>query len=298
MLRIVGGLLVAFAIRDMFHTLFHPAKQGTISDWIAASIWRGLRYLRPASLTFAGPGAFLSIVGYWTGSIILGFALIYLPAMPKTFAFAAGLDPNRFLGLLGALQLSTSSLITLSDGLYAGRTWLGLVMGFESIVGFALLTASVSWILSIYPVLEHRKSLAHEASLLHFSEFNGIRCLREVSDSDVNQILLGLASQLSTTRHELIQFPITYYFHENESKSSLAATLPYLADIAEENKNRRGGAALSAAVLGGAVDDYLEWVAQSFLNLEFTSREKILRALAEDHLRQPLRAPESVSRAA
>jgi hypothetical protein len=230
--------------------------------------------------------------------MVVGFALLYQPSLPQMFVFASGLDPRGFSGFFAAVHLSLSSLITLSSGEYSGKIWLGIIMGLESIVGFGLLTASVSWILSIYPVLEHRKSLAHEASLLHYSEFSGIRRLRDISDSDLNQLLLGLASQLSTSRHELIQFPITYYFHENESKSSLAAVLPYLADIAEQNKSRRGGAALAATVLGGAVDDYLEWVAQSFLGMKFTSRERVLAALAKDHLREPLRAPDMVSKAA
>ena len=297
-LRIVGGLLIALALRDVFHTLFHPAGQGSISDSIAALIWRTIRRMQPGWLTLAGPAAFFSILGYWTVSMITGFALIYFPELPHRFAFAAGLDSGNFTGLFAAIELSVSSLITLSSGVYAGKIWLALIMALESIVGFGLVTASVSWILSIYPILEHRKSLAHQASLLHFSEYYGIRRLRDVSDSDVSQILLGLASQLSTTRHELIQFPITYYFHESEEKSSLAATLPYLADIADQNKDRTGGAALAATVLGGAVDDYLEWVAESFLDGEFQSREQILRALAEDHLRQPLRAPERISKAA
>lgn len=297
-LRIVGAVLIFLGVRDMFTTLFHPAKQGTISDWIAASIWRIVRAVRPQSLSIAGPAAFVTIGGCWSASIILGFALIYLTEMPQGFKFDSGLDPQTWMGFWPAVQLSMSSLITLSSGAYPNQTWLGLAMDVESILGFALLTASVSWILSIYPVLEHRKSLAHEASLLHYSEFSGIRRLRDVSDSDVSQILLGLASQLTTSRNELIQFPITYYFHENEDKTSLAGVLPYLADLAEQNKNRQGAAALAATVLGGAVDDYLQWVAQTFLRRKFSVRAQILSALAEEHLRRPLRGAEVGSRAA
>ncbi|HKW16196.1 MAG TPA: hypothetical protein VJO35_01685 [Terriglobales bacterium] len=60
-----------------------------------------------------------------------------------------------------------------------------------------------SRILSIYPVLEHKRSLSHQATLLHFAEVNGIRRLDQISDSDVQELLLGLASQLSTHRNEL-----------------------------------------------------------------------------------------------
>jgi hypothetical protein len=127
---------------------------------------------------------------------------------------------------------------------------------------------------------------------------NGIRRLREVSESDLHDILLGFASQMTTSRNELIQFPITYYFHENEGETSLAAILPYLADIAAQNVRGEGAAALAATALGGAIDDYLKFVARTFLDRPFTSRYEMLGAFAADHLRDPVRSPAVIPRAA
>lgn len=252
----------------------------------------------PRALNFAGPIAFLTVVGYWTVSMIVGFALVYLPHISQGFTFSPGLGYDEYANFLGSLDASIGSLITLSTGIYSKQPWMQLIMGTESIIGYGLLTASVSWILSIYPVLEHRKSLAHEASLLHFSEINGIRRLRDVAESDLQSILLGLAGQLATSRNELIQFPITYYFHEHERETSLAAVLPYLADIAAQNVRREGSGALAATVLGGAIDDYLKFVARTFLKRGFNNRYEILNALAADHLREMIRSPVIVSKAA
>jgi hypothetical protein len=156
----------------------------------------------------------------------------------------------------------------------------------------------MSWILSIYPVLEHRKSLAHEASLMHFAEMQGIRRLRDVSESDLHDILLGFAGEMTTSRNELIQFPITYYFHENERDTSLAAILPYLADIAAQNVRGEGAVALAATALGGAIDDYLKFVARTFLDRPFTNRYEMLGAFAADHLRDAVRSPVVMPKAA
>ena len=297
-LTLIGLVLILAAAQDVFRTLFHPAKRGTICDWITQNIWRLFRKFFPRVLSFAGPVAFVAIVFYWTVSIIVGFALIYLPHLPRAFVFVSGLNPATYGSLLGALDVSLGSLITLSTGVYATSRWIQLLMGIESMFGFALLTASVSWILSIYPVFEHRKSLAHEASLLHFAEWQGIRRLRDAGDSEVQEILIGLASQLITSRNELSQFPITYYFHEDETETALAGILPYLADIAEQNINRAGAAGLAATVLGGAVDDYLKLIAGGFLNREFTNRQDILRAFADDHMRKIVRSPQPVRNAA
>lgn len=297
-LRGIAAVLIFAAVRDVFHTLFHPAKQGAVSDWIARSIWVTVRFISRRSLSFAGPLAFVTIVLYWALSIIVGFALIYLPALPQDFSYANGLRGEGFASFLGALNISIGSLITLSTGVYSKVNWIGLMMGVESIIGFGLLTASVSWILSIYPILEHRKSLAREATLLHFAEAEGIRRLEQVSDSEVQQILMGLASQLITGRNELVQFPITYYFHEDDKQTSIAGILPYLADIADQNARRSGGAAVAAVALGGAVDDYLRIVAHIFLDDDFSGRDEILRALADDHLRKVIRSPYQPPRAA
>ena len=290
-LTILGVVVILAAVRDIFHTLFNPSKQGDLSDLIARTIWRGFRRFLPRALNFAGPLGFLTVVAYWTVSMIVGFALVYLPHISQGFSFSAGIPHDAYANFLGALDASIGSLITLSTGIYSKQPWMQLVMGTESIVGFGILTASVSWILSIYPVLEHRKSLAHEASLLHFSEIHGIRRLRDISESDLHSILLGLATQLVTSRNELIQFPITHYFHEHERETSLAAVLPYLADIAAQNVRGNGGVALAAAVLGGAIDDYLKFVARAFLRRPFSDRYEILRAFAAEHLREVIRSP-------
>lgn len=297
-LTILGVFLVVAGLQDVFHTLFHPSKSGDVCDWIAQRTWRLFRISMPNALNLAGPVSFVTIVLYWAASTVIGFALIYWPRLPQAFTFASGLNPGSYGSFWGALDVSIGSLITLSTGAYSTSLPIQWLMGIESVIGFGLLTASVSWLLSIYPVFEHRKSLAHEATLLHFSEAKGIRGLNDVSDSDLQQILNGLASQLITNRNELNQFPITYYFHEDETKTALSGVLPYLADIAEQNVSRKGAAGLAATILGGAVDDYLKVVARRFLNREFTNREDVLRAFATDHMRNIVRSPHVLSRAA
>ena len=295
---IAGAVLILAALRDLFHTLFHPAAQGAIGDWLARRIWRFVRKELPRHLTLAGPIAFVAVVLYWAASIILGFALIYLPRLPHSFAFTHGLDPSTYASFVGAVDVSICAIITLSTGTYATSRWIQFLMGVEAIFGFALLTASVSWILSIYPVLEHRRSLAHAATLLHFSEATNFRRLEDVTDSDLHTILLSLTGQITTSRNELTQFPITYYFHENEAQTALAGVLPYIADLARRFSGRNGAAGLGAFTLGGAIDDYLKLIAKSHLRCPFSSRDEILRAFAHDQCREMVAGPEATRRAA
>jgi hypothetical protein len=97
--------LVIAALQDLFHTLLHPAKKGDVGDWIARKIWHCFRATMPRFLSFAGPTAFLAVVLYWAVSIVLGFALIYLPRLPYSFTFASGLTADTYGCVLGALNL-------------------------------------------------------------------------------------------------------------------------------------------------------------------------------------------------
>jgi hypothetical protein len=47
---------------------------------------------------------------------------------------------------------------------------LRVLVPLEALVGFALLTAALSWVISVYPALSRRRSLARGATLLKGSE--------------------------------------------------------------------------------------------------------------------------------
>jgi len=285
---LAGTILIVAALRDLFSTLFHPGTSGNISDWIALSLWRAYRKVFPKHLIHAGPLIFLAVIGYWGLSIIFGFALIYRPFMPSTFVFMPGLDPVSFDSFLAALNFSIGTLITEFIGATPTNGFLQLLTTVEAIFGFAILTASISWILSIYPVIEHRRSLAHQASLFHHGESTGLRHLESLSDAELQTILLGLASQLTTHRNELSQFPITYYFQEPESRTAIGGILFYISELADRFSDREGAVRIAAVTLGGAVEDYLSLVDEQFFRRKFDGREASLRRLAEDHRRKPV----------
>lgn len=289
---IAGTILIVAALRDLFSTLFHPGTSGNISDWIALSLWRSYRKLFPKRLIHAGPLIFLAVIGYWGVSIIVGFALIYRPFMPNGFVFMDGLDSASFDSFFGAFNFSAGTLITEFIGATPTNGVLQLLTTVEAIFGFAILTASISWILSIYPVIEHRRSLAHEASLFHYGESTGSRHLESLRDAELQTILLGLASQLTTHRNELSQFPITYYFQEPESRTAIGGILFYISELADRFSDREGAVRIAAVTLGGAVEDYLSLIDKQFFRRKFDDREASLKRLAADHLRKPVHSPQ------
>ncbi len=291
LLPIPGMLLVAAAMHDLFHTLFHPTDQGSISEFITLRVWRMFRRYAPKERLMVGPLNFLIVILFWTASVVIGFAMIYRPFLPNRFIVAPGMDPARIDSMMASLNLSLSSLITVSTGLRTDAAFLQFLMGIEAVLGFAILTASISWLLSVYPVIEHRRSLAHEISLLHYAETT-VQPLEQLEDTDLNDLFFAFAAEVSTIRTELSQFPISYYFQESDSKTPLSPALYYLAQVAQDISGTKRSAAISATVLGGAIDDLLEIVEDKYLPTVSPDRWGTLAEFLADHGRKPLQRPE------
>jgi voltage-gated potassium channel Kch len=282
---LAGAALIFAALRDIFHELFHPAGTGSISGALMRVVWRLFRraaLLRPGVLTLAGPAALVAVIAGWAALLAVGWALIYWPFLPEGFLLATGLDPSTQGGFLDALYLSVVTLATLGYGDIAPTDGLlRLLAPLEALVGFGLLTASITWVLSIYPALSRRRTLAHEILLLRDAE----------PETEAAGALIGeLVSRLTAVRSDFLQYPIIYYFHSTDEKESLATALSYLTRLAKEvgDSNAPVDVRLRSAMLRAAIDDLAATLAAYFLSLPSAPTDKTLAAYARDHLRTPL----------
>ncbi len=290
-LTIVGLLLVLVSVQDVFLTLFHPAGRGTMSDWVARGTWRTFRAAAqrwPAMITFAGPAALLLIILAWTGLVVFGCSLVYLPHIGSAFTVAPGMNPAEHRAYIDAFNVSLGALITVGGDFNAKSSWIRLLMGVEAVIGFGLLTASVSWLLSIYPVLEQRRSLAQQATLLHHAQLETGFDPALLPAGEAQDVLDGLTAGLLTLRNQMAQFPITYYFHMGETQTALPGILPYLYGLANRaaSRNRPPAVQLSGTSLGGAIEDFLNFVAHAYLRMPQEDVRRLMRAYAEDQLRR------------
>lgn len=262
-----GAVLVLIALRDMFHTLWHPSGQGMLSRVVIQLIWRGSRILRSRSgqTSVVGPIAVLCVILAWALIILLGWTLVYWPHMPEGFSFSPGLKPSERVDLLDSLYLSLVTVATLGYGdIVPTDAWLRLVSPLEALIGFALLTAAVSWILQIYPALARRRTLAIRLTLLRRA--GGAGAMPGMDSPAAATLLESLAGELVQVRVDLTQYAETYYFRETNPDASLAAQLPYALELADSaDCSPRPDVRLSAAVLRGAVEDYGGLLTQQFL---------------------------------
>ena len=292
---VLGLLLVVIALHDMFHTLFHPSGRGVLAEFISFRLWRLWRRLFPARhdrLSLAGPSAFMLTVFAWGVMIVTGFALVYSPFLASSFVMAPGLDIARHHAFFDAINVSLGSLITVGGDFNTNSHWLRFAMGSEAVMGFILLTASLSWVLSIYPILEYRRSAAHRLSLLYHAYWVERLGATSMPEKETEQLAIALATDMTKIRNDLAQFPITYYFHEDDPQTAFCGALPFAMDIANRASRHESGEPVRIAglVLQGAIHDLLALIGAWFLDMPNESDDcKLLQAFAKDHFHHELR---------
>jgi hypothetical protein len=289
-LTVIGLLLVVVALQDVFLTLFHPAGSGAMSDWIARGVWvrfRAIAKHRPGLITFGGPAALVSIISAWAGLVVFGCSLVYWPFI-DSFVLAPGMTASVHRHYIDAFNISLGSLISVGGDFNANSSWIRVLMGVEAVIGFGLLTASVSWLLSIYPVLEQRRTVAERATLLHNAEIETGVDPALLPAGEAQDVLDWLAENLCMLRNQMAQFPITYYFHIGEKISALPGVLPYLARMAERasRAERPPAVRLSGVALGGAIKNFLELIAEAYLRMPAHDSNAVMRAYADDQMRE------------
>ena len=287
LLQTVGLLLVLIVSRDILHELFHPGGTGTMSRRIRRASWRvfGL-YARGRGerLRMAGPVSIALIVGVWASLTAFGWALFILPYLPESFRYASPLVPGANDGLAAALYVSLVSLSTLGFGdITATAVVPRVALVAEAFMGFMLLTAGISWTLSIRPVLTDRRSCALLIRSMLDLEKDGVP-IRDRNPAEIRPVLQSIAAQIGRVRTHLMQSPETYYFRSPDERVVLAGALPQLHEGVRAAASAVDGEVRdSARMVEVALDDLAAMIGHEF-KLEGSSTEALLAGYAADHL--------------
>ncbi len=274
---VAGAVIVLFALREAFQDLFHPSQSGSLSDFVARRTFNVLRRW-PGILPNAGPLAVVFVILSWVALICFGFALMYWALLDHNFRVEGG----EFGGFWTMVYFSLEMVTSLGMGDYTPlATPLRFLAGVEALIGFAILTASVSWIVMIYPALGRMRRLARRASIIS-------RVERETGLSfagdGAEMALETLGIDVAHMRIDFVHFPIIYYFASNEQTASLPRALPELQRLAQAGAADYNGERIrrAAAALRCALEDLAEILAE-FVNSESRDGDAVFQAYARDH---------------
>jgi voltage-gated potassium channel Kch len=259
---LLGVVLIAVALRDIFDVLFHPLGRGIVARRVVLGVSWLARRLPGGSGTvglLAGPLGYAAAVATWAALLAVGWALIFMPHLPEGFTFGPGLDPSQHSGFLDALYVSLVNLTSLGYGdISPASPGLRLLGPVETMFGLGLLTASISWLISIYNAISRRDSLAHEVHLTKEAEERLGRKLADADPELLESLLASFAEQLVRVRRDVIHFPITHFFRTEDEERALAGLLPFLSSLAEEagEEGRPLSLRVRAGILRETIDDF------------------------------------------
>ena len=282
---LLGCLIISLVIVDIVLTLFTPSLQGRLNVLLVGFVWRvaaPLARRSPLARELTGPATFLSVISLWATMIGLGWALIYWPFLPKDFLVNFGIDLDRTSAnnFMASIYLSFVILATLGFGdIVPTSGILRLVVVSEALVGFGLLTAGISWFLSIDPALSRRRVLSHKIALIENAE-REVHPLAEWDDQTLANSMRDIALELAAVQSDLQQYPIIYYFRHANPDTDIVLKLPYLLRVARraraELDESQLPVELRSAMLERAVVDLLETIALQHLGHKVRDADELM----------------------
>lgn len=285
-LSMIAVLLLFGLFVDVTFTLFSPFGRhgGSLHRFQNRTLWSTFRSLarvfgrRTASqvLSLAGPVGVLWTVLFWSGWLIVAFALLYLPHLDSFRMLTPAAAPRW----LDAIYYSGYVATTLGVGDIQATTGpMRLLTVLEAVLGFSLFAVSTTYALTVTREAGSTAVLALEISALR-------RLLAEPGRA----VAAGLgqrraeswASALVRITDAHRRYPLLHYFRASEEHRSLLVQIGWLVGEADRPLPSAPVGGPAGRLLVAAVDGYLEQlnlgcVPPSFLPLPEDGRTREAR---------------------
>ena len=232
LLLAAGISLILTGITDVFFTVLHPDGFGFLSSRLYNGLFTSMRLLtrplpskfRALGLSMAAPLMVPVTITVWIAVVLTGYAFVYYAGMSsESFNFSSpGLEPS----LGEALYVSGTAISTLgfgdvtpADGLYQ------TLAVSEALIGFGILTVSVSYVVGIYGVVQRLGVLG--AGLLHQASDTAepLSILAphfpDGEPRDIDPHIMFLHRSLVELYEGLKRYPVLYYYHSRRAYRSL-----------------------------------------------------------------------------
>ena len=257
-----GSLLLLLLAIDVFLTVIHPEGHGgpltRRQNRLLWALWKAAAprsSRREAWLGLAAPTLAVLTPAIWAALLVTGFALLYFPAVEGFLvspgALRAHWAESLYVSGIAAATLGTGDVVPDSIAVR-------LLTVVEALSGFALLSAALSYILSIHTEHAVKTTLAADIA----AQFDA----SARSDEDPferEQWLDGVTQRLLHVMHAHAQYPILHYFHPADRRDSLTVQLaPFVERMTDASRDARSVADGAATA---AVERYLRAAQDRFL---------------------------------
>ena len=236
LLTIAGMVLLALVFYDIYATILRATKHpGLFSELLNRGLWWFTKFLtrkldrrrRHRILSSVGPLLMPSLIAVLIITLAIGFTLIYLPRLETEFKIS---EFSRGSSLLQAFYFSGITLTTLGYGdILPVSDRMRLLAMFESALGIAVISISITYLLTVYNALERKRAVA-----LKF--YHQARQGADIAGFIVSHFARGRFHSLTESLREAtrdlqelleshLEHPVIHYFHPVEVYKGLPRAL-------------------------------------------------------------------------
>ena len=235
-LNAAGAALVVLAALDIFFTILFPGSgRGPLRRPVSRVVWHALRAIakrwsgvrRRSILAYAGPIQIVATLSSWFLALLLGWAMIYKPALGTGITAASGPTDTSWST---ALYYSGFTLTTLGVGDIAANSGVYRILTvIEAAMGFSYFGMTITYFLSVYSALLTRNAFAERLYQKSCRQNDSAKLIASMAVAgDLKGAREELESSAATLRR--IQqaqhfYPVMRYFQYREPHHGLPRVL-------------------------------------------------------------------------
>ena len=265
LLTLLGALLIAVTIWDVFITVFSASGAGVLTDRFVRALWSTLLWVHRRRaihglLALTDPFVLAASIALWY--LLLGLG-IYLLLVAHTGAVVHAQSGERAT-LLEQLYFVSTTISSLGYGdLIPSRLPFTLISTLATTLATTIITVALSYVLSVLNAAIDRRTLAQAVFGLGTSSAQILdhAQLHDAHGSMKNH-LMALSSQIDRAALRQLAYPVVKFFHSPRPELSPARALLLLSDTcflaANLPEERRPPAGL-LALLGSSIANYTEY---------------------------------------
>ena len=280
-----GIAVLLLLLADVFFTVFHPqGRGGPLTHRQNRLVWAFFRNVGPRAegwLSLAAPTMAVLTIVLWVMLLVGGFALIIYPWIASFLVSPGSLRVHW----VETIYYSGYTAATLGFGdVVPDHELLRLLAPLEAFLGFAILSASITYLSSVYREVVSMHTLATNITG-HFEA--GTATTLDRAGGNKTQAFARWADGVNTSLLRALQahfhYPILHYFRPSDEERALPPQLDHLLAL---RRRVRGGdcsgfSALredtSIRSLVGSVERYLKTVEDYFIPESFAVNEQTER---------------------
>jgi hypothetical protein len=238
----LGALIVLVVLQDVFATVLFPGSgRGLVRKPVTRLIRAAFRAVgrwvhgqrRRNLLSYEGPTQIALTLAVWLFLLLLGWALIYAPALGESIVASSGPTDTSWST---AVYYSGFALTTLGTGdVVANSGGYRLLTIVEAGVGFLTFSMAITYFLSVYPNLTSRNSFGQGLHNRTGNTGDAVVLLARMADGEKLPVTDFMSSTAASLRH-IYQthrfYPVLRYFHDRDVQYALPRMLLTALDTA------------------------------------------------------------------